>query len=64
MVMVSKFSNFPDELSESDELREFELSGSDCTSGYTERKKSGREGNVARVTWGIMDALSDVPARG
>ena len=31
MVMVSKFSNFPDELSESDELREFELSGSDCT---------------------------------
>ena len=31
MVMVSKFSNFPDELSENDELREFELSGSDCT---------------------------------
>ena len=28
--MVSKFSNFPDELSENDELREFELSGSDC----------------------------------
>ena len=31
MVMVSKFSNFPDELSENDELREYELSGSDCT---------------------------------
>ena len=31
MVMVSKLSNFPDELSENDELREFELSGSDCT---------------------------------
>ena len=30
MVMVSKFSNFPDELTENDELREFELSGSDC----------------------------------
>ena len=30
MVIVSKFSNFPDELSESDELREFKLSGSDC----------------------------------
>ena len=29
MVMVSKFSNSPDELSENDELREFELSGSD-----------------------------------
>ena len=29
MVMVSKFSNFPDELTENDELREFELSGSD-----------------------------------
>ena len=28
MVMVTKF---PDELSENDELREFELSGSDCT---------------------------------
>ena len=30
MVMVSKLSNFPDELSKNDELREFELSGSDC----------------------------------
>ena len=30
MVMVSKFSNFPDELSENDELREYELSGFDC----------------------------------
>ena len=30
MAMVSKFSNFCDELSENDELREFELSGSDC----------------------------------
>ena len=29
MVMVSKLSNFPDELSENDELRKFELSGSD-----------------------------------
>ena len=28
--MVSKFSNFPDELSENGELREYELSGSDC----------------------------------
>ena len=31
MVMVWKFSNFPDELSENDELREYELSGSDST---------------------------------
>ena len=31
MAMVSKLSNFPDELSENDELREFELSGSDST---------------------------------
>ena len=30
MVMVSKFSNFPKEFSENDELREYELSGSDC----------------------------------
>ena len=30
MVMVSKFSNFPDEFSENDKLRENELSGSDC----------------------------------
>ena len=30
MAMVSKFSNFRDELSENDELREFELRGSDC----------------------------------
>ena len=34
MVMVSKFSNSPDELSENDELREFELSGSDCSLIY------------------------------
>ena len=30
MVMLSKFSNFPDELSKNDELREYELNGSDC----------------------------------
>ena len=30
MVMVSKLSNFSDQLSENDELREFKLSGSDC----------------------------------
>ena len=30
MIMVSEFSNFPDELNKNDELREFELSGSDC----------------------------------
>ena len=30
MIMLSKFSNFPDELNENDELREYELSGSDC----------------------------------
>ena len=31
MITLSKFSNSPDELSENDELREFELSGSDRT---------------------------------
>ena len=30
MIMFSKFPNFPDELSENDELSEYELSGSDC----------------------------------
>ena len=30
MITLSKFSNFPDELRETDELREFELSWSDC----------------------------------
>ena len=29
--MLSKLSNFPDELSENDKLREYELSGSDRT---------------------------------
>ena len=29
MIMLSKFSNFPDELCENNELREYELSGSD-----------------------------------
>ena len=31
MIMFSKFLNFPDKLSENDELREYELNGSDCT---------------------------------
>ena len=31
MVMVSKFSNFLDKLNRNDELREYELSGSDST---------------------------------
>ena len=30
--MLLKFSNFPDELSENDEVREYELCGSDCIS--------------------------------
>ena len=30
MIMLLTCSNFPDELSENDELREFELTGSDC----------------------------------
>ena len=34
MIMLSKFSNFPDELSENDELREYELSGSDCINNF------------------------------
>ena len=35
MVMASKVSNFPEELSKNDELREYELSGSDCISWFT-----------------------------
>ena len=31
MIMLSKFSNFPDKLSKNDKLREYELSGSGCT---------------------------------
>ena len=30
-ITLSKFSNFPNELNENDELSEYELSGSDCT---------------------------------
>ena len=35
MIMLLKFSNFPGKLSENDELREYELSGSDCTLSLT-----------------------------
>ena len=35
MIMLSKSSNFPDELSENDELSEYELSGSDCIEDQT-----------------------------
>ena len=41
MVMVQKFLNFPDELSGNDELREYELSGSDCTSHKLQEINSG-----------------------
>ena len=40
MVMVSKFSNLPDELSENDEIREYELSESDCM-GSIDREIAG-----------------------
>ena len=43
MVMVSKFSNSPDELNENDELREFELSGSDSNSSARRSVKKGFE---------------------
>ena len=32
--MLSKFSDFPNELSKNDELKEYELSESDCTFIY------------------------------
>ena len=40
MIALSKLSNFPHELSESDELREYELSGSDCNAlfRFSERR--------------------------
>ena len=34
--MLSKLSNFPDKLSENDELREYELSRSDCITDVNE----------------------------
>ena len=40
MIMISKFSNFPDKLSEIDELKEYELSGSDCTNTQASKKCS------------------------
>ena len=48
MVMVSKFSNFPDELSENDEL-----SGSDCKSHY-----SGEHFNNISRYFGTVKNLS------
>ena len=42
MAMVPKFSNFRDELSENDELREFELSGSDCIGSQGPNDKNWR----------------------
>ena len=47
MVMLSKFSIFPDKLSENDELREYELSGSDCTPQYTQDDTGLRFNNVS-----------------
>ena len=63
MVIVSKFSNFPDELSENDELREFELSGSDCT-----KVRNKQDTHICTfVIGGVLDMefpLSDQPAYG
>ena len=43
MITLSKFSNFPDELSENDELREYKLSRSDCTTLHLLCHGSSRE---------------------
>ena len=45
MVMVSKFSNFPDELSKNDELREYELSGCDRTHNLCSRHNMFQQGS-------------------
>ena len=52
MVMVSKFSYFPDELSKNDELREFELSGSNCIN-TAELSTSGTKHGYHMLTQGL-----------
>ena len=59
MVMVSKFSNFPDELSENDELREFELSGSDCTARVLKFLKS--YATQQTKLWKVLSKYHNLP---
>ena len=46
MVMVSKFSNFPDKSSENNELKDYELSGSECS---TLKSSSSFKENTSRI---------------
>ena len=55
MIILSKFSNFPDELSKNDELREHKLSRSDCTwkSRWKKHWKNGE--NTGKVDEKILE---------
>ena len=55
MAMVSKFSNFRDELSENGELREFKLSGSDCNTMQYDHTKSATLSNGLYNNTGTVD---------
>ena len=63
MVMVSKLSNFPDELSENDELREFKLRGPDCMRRQTPEEnihtKVGRVLILLESNWIDFPGLSN-----
>ena len=59
MTMLSKFSNFPDELKENDKLKENELSGSDCITLYLLVSKEKNYWPEAIFTGhGIMQSVS------
>ena len=61
MIMLSKFSNFPDELSENDELKGNEINGSDCT-GILFHNNLPLEKNIQTTvfhSWNPQDYLSN-----
>ena len=51
MVMVSRFSNFHNESSENDELREYELSRSHCICAIAQIKKIHLKFKRKNLTW-------------
>ena len=50
MIMLLTCSNFPDKLSDNDELREFELSGSDSTPTGTQSHDNADKSSASTST--------------
>ena len=67
MIMLLKFSNFPNELSKNDELREYELSGPDCIISFRSASnvmQQKRTTLLILIIHSITDLIGGTPKKG